>query len=92
VVAWVLRVTDALHGAGAERLSGGARRSLNVGVGAGQMKAYTLFIVFLFASFVACAEIDYALSELNHGLVPVYESLVADGDSAELVGMRIELP
>lgn len=55
------------------------------------MKVHILFLAFLFASLVAHAGNELAISGLNPDLLPIYESLIADGESTELVGKRLKL-
>jgi hypothetical protein len=55
------------------------------------MKTLILLFNFLFAFLLVHAGDLPAISELDSGLLPVYESLLAEGDSAELIGKNLEL-
>ena len=55
------------------------------------MKAQIFFLIFLLISPVVHGGNDSAVSELNPDLVPIYEGLIADGQSTELVGKLVEV-
>lgn len=55
------------------------------------MKARILFLMVLFIPLTAHGGNESAVSELNADLVPIYESLIADGQPTELVGKLLEL-
>ncbi len=55
------------------------------------MKAQIFFLIFLLIPLAVRAGNESAVSKLNPDLVPIYESLIADGQSTELVGKLLEL-
>ncbi len=55
------------------------------------MKAQIFFLTFLLIPLAVHGGNESAVSELNSDLVPIYESLIADGQSTELVGKLLEL-
>ena len=55
------------------------------------MKAQIYSLIFLLIPLAVCSGNESAVSKLNPDLVPVYESLIADGQSTELVGKLLEL-
>jgi hypothetical protein len=55
------------------------------------LKSRILILSILFASFTVNAGNELAVTELSPDLLPVYESLVADSESTELVGKRLNL-
>jgi hypothetical protein len=50
------------------------------------MKTLSLILAFLLISAAAHGEYESAISELNADLVPIYESLMAEGQPTNLVG------
>ena len=65
--------------------------SLNVRVRKTPMKAQIFFLIFLLIPLWVHGGNESAVSELNPDLVSIYESLIADGQSTELVGKFLEL-
>ncbi len=55
------------------------------------MKAQIFFLTFLLIPLAVHGGSESAVSELNPDLVPIYESLIADEQSTELVGKLLEL-
>ena len=55
------------------------------------MKSHVLSLAFFLITLAAHAGNDLAISGLNPDLLPIYESLVADGESTELVGRQLKL-
>lgn len=56
-----------------------------------EMKLLSLILTFLLFPIGVCGELKTATAELNHDLIPVYESLRAEGPSSDLVGKRLKL-
>ncbi len=55
------------------------------------MQILSFILAFFLIGVEVYAGSEPAGSELNPDLVPIYESLVAEGSSTELVGKRLEL-
>ena len=55
------------------------------------MRNFILIGLFLSIFVKAFAAHESAVSRLNAGLVPIYESLVTDGQASKLVGKQLEL-
>ncbi len=55
------------------------------------MKTLSLILAFLLISVAAHGEYESAISELNADLVPIYESLMAEGQPTNLVGKYLKL-
>jgi hypothetical protein len=55
------------------------------------MKTLNSILIFLLISVDAFGEYESAISELNADLVPIYESLMTEGQSTDLVGKHLEL-
>lgn len=55
------------------------------------MKFKILYLALVSISLLAHGDNESAISELNVELVPIYESLIADGDSTELIGKHLDL-
>lgn len=55
------------------------------------MKTLSLILAFLLISVAAHGEYESAISELNADLVPIYESLMAEGQPTNLVGKHLKL-
>ena len=55
------------------------------------MKYTLLYLVLISVTLLSHGDNESEISELNVELLPIYESLIADGNSTELVGKRFDL-
>jgi len=55
------------------------------------MKILSLILTFLLIAMAAHGEDESAVSELNADLVPIYKSLIAEGQPTDLVGKPLKL-
>lgn len=55
------------------------------------MRIFILILLFLLISVKVFAAYESAVSRLNSDLVPIYESLVTEGQGSKLVGKQLDL-
>jgi len=55
------------------------------------MKVFISVLIFLSIPMNAQADYESAIAQLNSELVPIYESLMTEGQQADLVGKRLNL-